>query len=401
MTGLLAPGDEEMHQTPSENSATAHVGWEEEEEEEDSYNLCCFSPQFRQGVRKGAILSFLTLRDEEMHQTPSENSATAHVGWEEEEEEEDSYNLCCFSPQFRQKKQKIEKVLGCQTGFKQKDYPCGTLTRFGARIYRDPCLNAFCVDTTFEKGKHLDVTIEWTEIGDLLWKTVIVGEKEGKIAQELGTVLGKVLRTLQIVSAEQAFEGAVQEKLDPPPSLRPKTAKFYGFGSHPIRGLRVSVSPTPQDVIDQVTQVENFSPPQSAQTESDPEVSRSPRSVGVEIGGDSGGAEGGDGQSQVTPSRGGPQGGAGGEDRVDVAVQAGPNCPQRAQTHSDPDVSDVIRRRTVSSDTAQSPSTAGGDTASRHLATIARTASPRSRSPEPSQRPLPSDSDSDSDTKKN
>lgn len=35
-----------MHQTPSENSAGAHVGWEEEEEEEDSYNLCCFSPQF-------------------------------------------------------------------------------------------------------------------------------------------------------------------------------------------------------------------------------------------------------------------------------------------------------------------------------------------------------------------
>lgn len=35
-----------MHQTSSENSAGAHVGWEEEEEEEDSYNLCCLSPQF-------------------------------------------------------------------------------------------------------------------------------------------------------------------------------------------------------------------------------------------------------------------------------------------------------------------------------------------------------------------
>ncbi|TRZ06192.1 hypothetical protein HGM15179_020913 [Zosterops borbonicus] len=157
-------------------------------------------------------------------------------------------------------------------------------------------------------------TIEWTEIGDLLWKTVIVGEKEGKTAQELGTVLGKVLRTLRLVSAEQVFESAAQEELDPPPSLRPKTEKFYGFGDHPIRGLRASVSPTPQDVIDQVTQAENFSPPQSAQTASEPEVSWSPRSVGGDIGGDSGGAEGRDGQSQVTPRRGGPQGGARGGD---------------------------------------------------------------------------------------
>ncbi|TRZ08149.1 hypothetical protein HGM15179_018959 [Zosterops borbonicus] len=244
-------------------------------------------------------------------------------------------------------------------------------------------------------------TTKWKEVSDLLWKTVIAGGKEGKTAQEFGTVLGKVLRTLQLVSAEQAFEGAAQEKLDPPPSLRPKTAKFYGFGNHPIRGLHASVSPTPQDVIDQVTQAENFSPPQSAQTESKPEVSRSPRSVGVEIGRDSGRAKGGDGQSQVTPSRGGPQGGAGGGDRVDVAVQAGPICPQRAQVHSDPDVHDVIRRRAASSDTAQSPSTVGGDTASHRLATTARTASARSRSPEPSQRPLPSDSDSDSDTENN
>ncbi|TRZ06045.1 hypothetical protein HGM15179_021061 [Zosterops borbonicus] len=129
-------------------------------------------------------------------------------------------------------------------------------------------------------------TAEWKEIGDLLWKTVIAGGKEGKPTQELGTVLGKVLRTLQLVSAEQAFKGAAQEKLDPPPSQRPKPAKFYGFGNHPIHGLRTSVSPTPQDVIDQVTQAENFSPPQSAQTANELEVSRSPRSVGVEIGGD-------------------------------------------------------------------------------------------------------------------
>ncbi|TRZ06246.1 hypothetical protein HGM15179_020862 [Zosterops borbonicus] len=39
-----------------------------------------------------------------------------------------------------------------------------TLTRFGARIYRDPCLNAFCVDTTFEKGKRLDVFIEMPKL---------------------------------------------------------------------------------------------------------------------------------------------------------------------------------------------------------------------------------------------
>ncbi|TRZ04946.1 hypothetical protein HGM15179_018285 [Zosterops borbonicus] len=120
--------------------------------------------------------------------------------------------------------------------------------------------------------------------------------------------------------------------------------------------------------------------------------------MGGEISGDSGGAEGRDGQSQVTPSRGGPQGGAGGEDRVDVAVQAGPNCPQRAQAHGNPDVRDVIRRRAVSSDTTQSPSTTGADTVLRRLATTACTASASAQSRSPSQRPLPSDSKSDSVT---
>jgi len=42
-------------------------------------------------------LSFLTLRDREMHQTPPEKSAGAPVGWEEEEEE-DSYNLSSVFP---------------------------------------------------------------------------------------------------------------------------------------------------------------------------------------------------------------------------------------------------------------------------------------------------------------
>ncbi|TRZ06046.1 hypothetical protein HGM15179_021062 [Zosterops borbonicus] len=69
--------------------------------------------------------------------------------------------------------------------------------------------------------------------------------------------------------------------------------------------------------------------------------------------------------------------------------------------HNNPDVRDVIRQHAASSDMAQSPSTAGGDTALRRLATTARTASTRSRSPKSLQRPLPSDSDSDSDTENN
>lgn len=40
-------------------------------------------------------MSFLALRDGETHQSPSEKSAGAQVGWEEEE---NGYNLCYVFP---------------------------------------------------------------------------------------------------------------------------------------------------------------------------------------------------------------------------------------------------------------------------------------------------------------
>ncbi|TRZ07394.1 hypothetical protein HGM15179_019713 [Zosterops borbonicus] len=146
-----------------------------------------------------------------------------------------------------------------------------------------------------QKASLMFSTTEWREIGDLLWSTVISGGKEGKIAQELGAVWGKVFRTLQFVSTEkkaataaiQAFEGSVQEKPEPPSSRKPKTVKILSLCNRPICGLSASVSPTPQDVLDQVTKAEDLSPPPPTQTESETEVLQSLHSVGVKTGGDS------------------------------------------------------------------------------------------------------------------
>ncbi|TRZ07395.1 hypothetical protein HGM15179_019714 [Zosterops borbonicus] len=267
-----------------------------------------------------------------------------------------------------------------------------------------------------QKASLMFSTTEWREIGDLLWSTVISGGKEGKIAQELGAVWGKVFRTLQFVSTEkkaataaiQAFEGSVQEKPEPPSSRKPKTVKILSLCNRPICGLSASVSPTPQDVLDQVTKAEDLSPPPPTQTESETEVLQSLHSVGVKTGGDSGGAEGGDGQSQVTQSRGGTQGGMRGGDRNDVAQQVEPVYCQRARAHSDLEINVTSRRAAAPGNTAWFPSPTGGESASLCLATTARMATvarvaamneipAQPRSPEPAQRPLPSDSDSDSE----
>ncbi|TRZ08139.1 hypothetical protein HGM15179_018966 [Zosterops borbonicus] len=263
-------------------------------------------------------------------------------------------------------------------------------------------------------------TTKWREIGDLLWSTVIPGGKEGKIAQELGAVWEKVFHTLQIVSAKkkvataaiEAFEGAAQKKPEPPPPQKPKTAKILSLCNRPIRGLSASVSPTPQDVLNQVTQAEDLSSPPPTQTESNSKVLQSLCSVGVETGGDSGGAEGRDGQSQVTQSRGGAHGRTRGGDRNDVAVQAEPIYCQRAWAHSDPEINVISRHAAMPGNTTRFPSPAGEEPASHRLATTARMAtvaraaamneiSAQPHSFEPAQRPLPPDSDSDSEAMDN
>ncbi|TRZ04908.1 hypothetical protein HGM15179_018609 [Zosterops borbonicus] len=149
---------------------------------------------------------------------------------------------------------------------------------------------------------------EWKEVGNLVWEATIAGGKDGKITHDLGVVWQKVTHTLQVVTAEkkaalaaiEALEGAEQANPENPslPSQKPaRVAKFFGIGNHPIRSLSAPISPTPQDVLDQVTQAEDLSPRPPRQTENKPEVPWPPKSVGVETGGDSGGAEGGDGQS--------------------------------------------------------------------------------------------------------
>ncbi|TRZ07399.1 hypothetical protein HGM15179_019706 [Zosterops borbonicus] len=184
--------------------------------------------------------------------------------------------------------------------------------------------------------------------------------------------------------------------------------------NRPIRGLITPVSPTPQDILDHVTQAETLSPQRLRRTESGPEIDWSPDSVGVETGGDSGGAEGGDGQSQVTRRRGRTQGGMRGGDQSDVAAQAEQTQHHRARARSDPEQREYVthRRAAAHGDTECSPSAAGGKQAPQRLATTASMTTTaaaaatidrpvQSRSPEPTKCPFPSDSDTDSETSDN
>ncbi|TRZ06145.1 hypothetical protein HGM15179_020616 [Zosterops borbonicus] len=135
-----------------------------------------------------------------------------------------------------------------------------------------------------------------------------------------------------------------------------------------------------------------------------------PGSVSVETGGDSGGAEGRDGQSQLTQHRGGLRGG----DQGDVAARAEPTQRYRTRAQSDLEQREYVTRRRAAacSDAECSPSPAGGKQALQRLATTASmtttaaaaatTERPvRSRSPEPTKCPLPSDSDTDSEASDN
>ncbi|TRZ06943.1 hypothetical protein HGM15179_020164 [Zosterops borbonicus] len=150
-------------------------------------------------------------------------------------------------------------------------------------------------------------TTEWKEVGDLLCESTDSGGENRTSARDLGVVWQKVYYTLQVVSAEekmaaavtQAFEGAEQAKIEIPslPSQKPaRVARFFGICNRPICGLSASISP--------ISQAETVSPQPLRRTESEPELARPPNSVGVETGGDSGGAEGGNGQSQVMQHRG-------------------------------------------------------------------------------------------------
>ncbi|TRZ07918.1 hypothetical protein HGM15179_019188 [Zosterops borbonicus] len=192
---------------------------------------------------------------------------------------------------------------------------------------------------------------EWKEVGDLLWESTDSEGENRTSARELGVVWQKVHRTLQVVTVEkkaaaaaaaaiEALEGAEQTNPENPSLPSQKSArvrKLFGICNRPIRGLSAPISPTPQDILDQVTQAEDSSPRPLRQSESEPEIAQPPNSVGVETGGDSGGAEGGDGQSQVTRHGGGTQGGVRGGDQGDMAAQAEQIQHQCTRAHSDPE----------------------------------------------------------------
>ncbi|TRZ06200.1 hypothetical protein HGM15179_020907 [Zosterops borbonicus] len=126
----------------------------------------------------------------------------------------------------------------------------------------------------------------------------------------------------------------------------------------------------------------------------------------MEIDGDSGGSEGGDGQSQVTQHKGRTQG----RDQSDMAARAELTLRQHTWAQSDPEQRERVTRRRAAahSDTKHSPSPVEEKrapqrlTTTAHMATTAtaaaRTETPtRSHSPRPTGCPLPSDSDTDSE----
>ncbi|TRZ08263.1 hypothetical protein HGM15179_018842 [Zosterops borbonicus] len=266
---------------------------------------------------------------------------------------------------------------------------------------------------------------EWKEVGNSLWEATITGGKDRKITRDLGVVWQKVTHTLQVVTAEkkaalaaiEALEGAEQANPENPsfPSQKPtRVAKFFGIGNRPIRCLSAPISPTPQDVLDQVTQAKDLSPRSSRQTENKPEVAWSPNSVGVETRRDSGGAEGGDGQSQVMQHRGRMRGGARGGDQGDMAAQAEQIQHQCARAQTDPEQKEHVipQRAAACSDADPSPPPAGKTQAPQRLATTASMATTAamaaptetpawSGSPDPTKYPLPPDPDLDSETANN